>query len=223
VNLALTSDFPSTHNSAVVDAIRRTSRRPRIAWIPPISISGGKRLAAARERFASYGFPDLEYCDIDAHPDEGLVDHLMEYDVVYLTGGDPLVFRRNIFRSGLHARLLEYLGAGGFVVAASGGAMQFTKNLSLFRLDTCSLAEVVAHHAQFEGLGVVGYELLPHLDRLPPNFVEKVRRYSEHLGLDVIALADGAAVLQSTAGYRVCGGRAVRLRHGVVSQFVPAA
>lgn len=223
MNLALTSDFPSTDNPAVVEAIRSRSDRPRIAWIPPVSDLGGKRLALARERFASYGLPDLEYCDIDGQADKEQLDRIMEYDVIYLTGGDPIVFRRNILEIGLHQRLQEYIDAGGFVVAASGGAMQVTKNVSLFRLETCPLAEVVAHHAEFESLGIVGYELLPHLNRLEPSFVETVRRYSEYLSHDVIALADGAAVLHSAAGQSVCGGRAVRFRQGVVSPLGSAA
>ena len=54
---------------------------------------------------------------------------------------------------------------------------------------------VLSEHASFEALGAVDYELLPHLDRHSASFLEKVRLYSESIPHDVVALADGAALI----------------------------
>jgi hypothetical protein len=63
----------------------------------------------------------------------------------------------------------------------------------------------------------VDYELLPHLNRFEAPFLETVRRYSERVPHDIIALADGAAVLHmSSGGYRSVG-PAARFRNGVMS------
>jgi len=217
MNLALTSDFPSTANQVVVDRMRSTGRCPRVAWIPPFTAMGRARFPAAQKLFESYGFSDVEYCDTDEEPNEGQLTCLDEYDVVYLTGGDPIGFRRNILRAGLSSRLQQCLVMGRLIVGASGGSMQLTRIVSLFRLLTTSLEEVFANRGEYEALGVVGYELLPHLNRFELPFLETVRCYSERVVHDVIALADGAAVLHTSGEDYRCIGQAVRFRKGVMA------
>ena len=214
MHLALTSDLPSTPNQVVFDRIRRGNPRPRIAWIPPLTRPGRERFPAARAVFGIHGFSDVEYCDIDEEPDERQLAHLDHYDVVYLSGGDPIAFRRSILGTGLLGPLRQCLAAGRLIVGASGGSMQLTQNVSLFRLLTAPLDDVLAHHGEYDGLGLVGYEILPHLNRLDASFLESVRRYSEHVAHDVIALADGAAVLHDGGEDYTCSGEAARFRNG---------
>jgi peptidase E len=197
-DLVLTSDFPSTANEAVVELIAsRFGRDPRIAWIPPVTTIGRSRFAAARERWSALGFARLEYCDIDEQPDTDQLAHLASFDVVYLTGGDPIVFRRNLARTGVAVRLGDCLQAGCVVIGASGGAMQLTANVSLFRLGSESLDDVLSERDWYDGAGAVAYEILPHLNRHEPEFVERVREYADRSRQTVLALADGAAILHS--------------------------
>jgi len=223
MNLALTSDFPSTANQVVVNRMRSTGRCPRVAWIPPFTAMGRTRFPAAQKLFESYGFSDVEYCDIDEEPNERQLARLDEYDVVYLTGGDPIGFRRNFLRAGLPSRLRHRLAVGGMIVGASGGSMQLTRNVSLFRLLTTPLEEVFANRGDYEALGFVGYELLPHLNRFEPPFLETVRLYSQRVAHDVIALADGAAVLHTSGEDYRCVGQAARFRKGVMAPIEGAA
>ena len=81
MNLALTSDFPSTPNHLVLERMRSRSLRPRIAWLPPLTAAGRERFPAAQALFESHGFSDLEYCDIDEEPDEALPARLNRCDV----------------------------------------------------------------------------------------------------------------------------------------------
>lgn len=223
LQLALTSDFPSTAHRAVVDLMRKSHPNPRIAWVPPPTPQGRARFPAAQEAFAAYGFSDLEYCDIDQAPNIDQLARLDQYDVIYLTGGDPIEFRHMILRAEVQGRLREYLAAGHLIVAASGGAMQLTQNVSLFRLLSTSLDEVIATHSAYAALGVVEYELLPHLNRLAPSFVETVRRYSESVAHDIVALVDGAAlVYERSAAYRAVG-RVVRFRLGEAREIGDAS
>jgi peptidase E len=184
---------------------------------------GRERFPAAQERFAAYGFSDLEYCDIDEEPNEEQLSNLDRYDVIYLTGGDPIGFRRNILRTELPARLRQHLAAGRLIVAASGGSTQLTKNVSLFRLLTVPFDEVLAERGEYEALGIVEYEILPHLNRLEPSFLDLVRRYSERVAHDVIALADGAVLLYTHSNSYKCLGRVVRFCNGVVTEIGVAA
>jgi peptidase E len=223
MNLILTSDFPSTGNDHVFERMKATAARPRIAWIPPVTDSHGQRFAHAQQRFGSFGLDWLEYCDIDEETNPIQLSHLEQYDIIYLAGGDPIRFRRNIFRTGLAERLHQCLVAQRLVVAASGGSMQLTKNVSLFRLLTETIDTVLANHADFQGLGMVEYELLPHLNTCEPDFLEQVRSYSERVDCDIIALEDGAAVVQSSRDHYQCVGHVVRFRKGVVMPIYPTA
>ena len=209
-------------NHAVFEFMRRSGNQPRIAWIPPASASNHQRFAIAQEQFASYGFPTLEYVDIPEDRREARAARLDDYDVLYFTGGDPLAFRDLILRSDLAARLRAYVVNGGLIVAASGGAMQFGRNVSLFRLLDAALDDVVAAHGAHEALGFVDYELLPHANRHHPAFLETVRRYSERVQNEVIGLDDGSAALHRGGQWR-CVGRAVRFRAGVRSLIEPTA
>ena len=97
--------------------------------------------------------------------------------------------------------------------------MQLTKNVSLFRLLTSPLEEDVADRAAYEALGIVDYEVLPHLNRLEPSFLERVRGYSERVAHDILALTDGAAVLHAGGADYKCVGQATRFRHGTVASI----
>ncbi len=223
MKLVLTSDLPSTGNDRVFDWMRATSARPRIAWIPPFTDSGHKRFAPAQTRFASHGFDRLEYCDIDEEINLIQLSQLASYDIIYLAGGDPIRFRRNILRSGLSGWLQQCLGAGRLVVAASGGSMQLTQNVSLFRLLSATIDEVLANRTDYQALGLVAYEILPHLNTCDLNFLQQVRRYSERVEHDIIGLHDGAAVLHTSRDDYYFVGQVQRFRNGVVSSIDPAA
>ncbi len=223
LNLALTSDLPSTANQVVFDFMRSGNPHPRIAWVPPFTEMGHKLFPASQELFRTYGFSNLEYCDIDDELNEEQLAHLDQYEIIYLTGGDPIGFRRNIIRAGLAGKLQQYLTTGRMIVSASGGSMQFTKNVSLFRLLNVALDEVFENRSEYEALGIVDYEILPHLNRFEPSFLEIVRRYSERVDHDVIGLADGAAVLHRSSDNYRCVGKATRFHKGVMTPIDTAA
>jgi len=222
MNLLLTSDFPSTANDAVVARIRAVCPSPRVAWVAPSTSTGRARFPAAQAVFRSFGVADLEYCDIDNEPKVTQLSLLDRYDAVYLSGGDPLIFRNSIRRIGLGEGLREFAAAGRLIVGASGGAMQLTSNVSLFRLLSETLDAVVAARHEFGGLEIVGYEILPHLNKHDASFLEKVRRYSELVPAEVVAVEDGAALIIDGSGDCKCVGVAVRFRGGVQGPVEPA-
>ncbi len=122
---------------------------------------------------------------------------------------------------------MQFLADGGLIVGASGGSMQLTKNVSLFRLLTESLEEVFANRDEYEGLGFAGYEILPHLNRLDTSFLETVQRYSERVTHDVIALqmaqqwfTTGTEIIGALARqkyYAGAFGRQLRRRHNAAA------
>jgi peptidase E len=222
-NVIVTSDFPSTATPAIFERIRNRCSDPRIAWIPPATRTGRPRFPIAQKIWEAYGLSKLEYCDIDEQPDSRQLAGLAGYDIIYLTGGEPLALRHNIVKLDLAGRLEECLAADRLVVGASGGAMQLTQNLSLFRLLTVDLDKVLSERGRYRGLGVVDYEVLPHADRFDLPFLEAVHKYSEHVPHDVIALADGAAVLHKGRTDFECVGSVVIFSQGRIIPVQGAA
>lgn len=215
MNLLLTSDFPSSAHPRIVERLRAAAPRPRIAWISPDTAGGHAHFAAASARFAELGFDQLEYCDIDEEQDDVQLAYLYEFDVIYLSGGNPLKFRYNMLRTGLSGRLRQCFSLDRLIVAAGGGALLLTPNVSLFRLQTDSIDATLAERGRYDGMGAVRYEILPHVNRWDAAFLEKVRAYSERVDNDIIAVADGGAVIPATAHAFDYVGEVARYRGGV--------
>ena len=212
MKLILTSDFPTSAHPTVVESIRATGREPRIAWIPPDTDGGEAHFDDACRRFAALGFARLEYCDIDRRKDDVALAYLHEFDVVYLSGGDPLKFRYNLLRAGLGGRLRQCVAAGRLIVAASGGALLLTPNVSLFRLESESVDEVLATRRRYDALAAVPYEFVPHANRLDDAMLEKVREYAGRVENEVIGVADGGALVHGRAETFEPLGEIVRFR-----------
>lgn len=221
-NVILTSDFPSNPHASIVDRIRAVGRNPRVAWIAPDSATRRIRFLAARYSFSTLGLGSISNVElVQASPPRRRLAN--DYDVVYLSGGSPVPFRANLAKSGLDSRLADFVADGGLVVAASGGAMQLTQNLSLYRLLTSDVEDVVATRPAYEGLGVVDVEFLPHLNRHASSFMAKVQQYSETVPNDIVALEDGGALWWGDQDKISYVGRGIRLRHGVASPLEAAA
>ena len=215
MNLILTSDFPSRSPDAVVERMRAAAPRPRIAWIAPDTASGHAHFDDAVQKFREFGFDELEYCDIDEEKDDVQLAYLYEFDIVYLSGGDPLLFRYNMIRTGLSGRLRQCVSLDRLIVAASGGALLLKPNVSLYRLKSESVDEVLASRGRFDAVGAVPYELLPHANRHEPEFLDKVARYSAQVDNDILAVNDGGAVFPETPHAFDYVGEISRFRRGV--------
>ena len=217
MNLVLSSDFPSTINTELVALIRSLGSNLRVAWVA--GSVGWMRFPRAKRAFRGIGITDLDRIDLGRDAGVGRGHLLDRYDIVYLTGGNPIRFREHLRGTSVDAQLREFAAADRLVVGASGGAMQLTANVSLFRLLSESVEHVVATRSECEGLGLVAFELLPHLNRHDDAFLENVRRYSELVPNDVIALADGAALMCGDDGVWRCSGTGTRFRRGVPSEI----
>jgi hypothetical protein len=80
LNLALTSDFPSTAANEIAARIRVSAPKPRVAWIPPSTRAGCHRFARAQAQFQGVGISAVEVCDIDEEPNREQLAHLRTRD-----------------------------------------------------------------------------------------------------------------------------------------------
>lgn len=208
MKVMLTSNFPRPGNEAVAARLR-SEGVARVHWLA--GSTDEKRYRSASVEFAACGFTDVRAAVADTHD----LDGLSAADGLYFSGGDPLVFSAALSRSTVAAQLAR--AKSPLVFGASGGAMQLTPNLSLFRLQDHSVAEVLRERGRFAAMGVVAFEVLPHHDRQPASLLDAVRYYSEGVANDIWCLADGAAVLQDASGSLSVIGNARCLRRGAFS------
>ena len=73
---------------------------------------------------------------------------------------------------------------------------------------------MLSERREFDALGMVDYEILPHVNRLESSFLEKVRCYSEHIDHDVLGLPDAAALLYKKSHDYLCAGQVTRFSRG---------
>jgi dipeptidase E len=220
MSVILASDFPSCANPRIVERIGAAAPRPRIAWIAAETATGRLQFAESSQQFAALGFDNLEYCDIDEETDEVQLAYLYEFDVIYLSGGDPLQFRANMLRTGLSGRLRQCGSLGRLIVASGGGALLLTPNVSVHRLHAETVEEVLATRSRFDGMGAVAYEVLLHANRCEAEFLERVRRYSERTDTDILAIDDGGAVFAETPHAFDWVGDVARYRQGIREPYV---
>lgn len=211
--LILTSDFPDTAPPEVLSRMRAVAEQPRIAWIPSTS-EVGATFARARDRFAGLGFHAVEPCDIDRAADPVQLAYLYEFDIIYLGGPDAVLFRYNVLRTGLFGRLRQSAAAGRLIVAAGGGSLLLTPNVSAWRLHNETVNDVIDTRGRFEAAGAVGFEVLPHMNGWDTALRDRVTRYSSLVEHEVVGIADGAALFptdQHTFDYT---GQIARFRRG---------
>lgn len=214
MNLILTSDFPAIANPEIVERIKAVAAEPRIAWIPAFTDQDGAQFAEAGWRFRAAGFDRLEQLDVDEDLDHVQLAYLHEFDVIFLSGDDPVRFRYNAMRAGLAGRLRQCAELGRLIIGASGGALLLTPNVSLFRLQSEPLEDVLRARGRFAAMGAVTFELLPHANRADARLLEQVRRYSEQADTDIVAVADGGAIFPTSPDAFEHVGSVTRYRRG---------
>jgi dipeptidase E len=205
MNLVLTSNFPSTPIKAVYRLMRSVGERPRVAWIPPFKEIDNTRFTRAKMLFKVHGLERLERYGIGGRGTDSST-RLEDYDIIFISGGDPIKFRTNLLQSDLATHLRKSIDTGKMIVASSGGSMQLAQNISVFRLINLDVEQVIAQRNEYEALGIVPYEFLPHLNAHGKSFLEKVRRYSQATSHPVIGVEDGGALIHESRGkYQLIG------------------
>jgi hypothetical protein len=208
MRLILTSNFPRPGNDEVAAYMHDELGVTRVAWIS--GTPDMERFESARTEFAGHGFHDLRPLPLAARLPAGLTPST----ALYFSGGDPAAFRAALAGSAIESWIKRLAASPLVLIGASGGAMQFTPNVSLFRLMSCSVQEVLAQRSGHRALGLVPFEILPHFDRQPAELREKARRYSEQVDEAIWCVADGAAVATTSAGAVVRIGAVSCLRGG---------
>ena len=205
--VVLTSNFPRPGNDGVAALVRNAvDHAAGLEWLSPAD--GASRFDEARRELGDCGIHAVRAVDRAALVSSAAGAGLL------LSGGHPTEFRQELSQPPLRAWLQHRLASAPVVVATSGGAMQLTRNVSLFRLLQIDVQTVVRERSLYGALGCVPFEVLPHLNRQAPAFIEQVVEYSAQTAVDIWCLPDGAAVVWSEGSGVTTIGAARLLRCG---------
>ncbi|WP_409253957.1 Type 1 glutamine amidotransferase-like domain-containing protein [Bacillus sp. SCS-153A] len=172
-----------------------TNPDPVIAYIP---CEGDRDRSHYRKQlgyYQKYGLNNLLFFDITEEYDEELLEAVKKSDAIHLSGGNPLIFRENLIRNGLHSFLIDYYHAGGTLIGVSGGAVQSGLSASLFDVFTNGLSNARQRFTQQDTLQLTPFEFLPHYNRWTASFKRSVEEFTELTGKVVYAADDGDGIV----------------------------
>lgn len=188
LHYVLSSNFPKAGNEQLARLLSDAGVVGPVGWMAPEP--NAERFARAQAEFDLMGFGAL--VDISRDGAHGIRNVV----AVYLSGGNPLAFRDRLQESGMSAWLRSNHDSSAPlpVVAASGGAMQLTRSLSLFRLLSVPVEEVLLERRALEGLSLTPCEVVPHIDHQPVHLVDAARAYARRVDRPVWGIPDGSAI-----------------------------
>jgi peptidase E len=210
MRFVLTSNFPSAGNAAVAQHLRDVEGVRVVHWVA--AAHDDARFRVACDDFAAIGLGDVRAAT-DAPPD---LRTLHAGEAVYLSGGDPIAFRQSLHDSGFGRSIAQAKAAGsdGLIMTASGGAMQLTPNVSLFRLLKDDVESVIAQRESYAALACVPFEMLPHSQSHSPEFMRSVHAYSAQTDSEIVLVPDGSALCVDARGATRHIGPVSRLHRG---------
>lgn len=151
------------------------------------------------ETLSSLGMK-TETVDLRGYDDEEkLLEKLKAFDLIWARGGNTFCLRYEMRRSGFETIIRDLLKAGVIYGGDSAGALVAGPAINgIESADIPEFAEEVIN----EGLGLVPYIVLPHIDN--PEFTEAVGTVlALHDENEIIKLKDNQAVIFTDDKYRI--------------------
>lgn len=154
----------------------------KAVFIPTAAINAGaiEVLPKCMNDLLKCGIPDKNIKVYDLHTGMKPED-LLQYDVVYLCGGETHYLLDRINETEFHKTLMEYIRADGVVLGVSAGSLIFSNNVSgnLGLIDT----KLDVHCAEGEKPGKVIFPLKDNI-RLTNTCALAIRKFPD--GLEII-------------------------------------
>lgn len=172
----------------------------KIGYIPSTEDKEKKYFHIKKQYYHMYGVENILFFDLYSEFDPTKIDELVSCDIIHLSAGDPIAFRKALKERSIDQVLKDNFTNGGTIVGVSGGAVQLGKSTKLFHLFIGSNEE-----SDIDALGLVDFEYLPHYNRWNEDFKEKVKDYVQSTGTIVYAGNDGDGIMVENGEIRLIG------------------
>lgn len=157
------------------------------------------------ERIQSFKALGLEVTSVDLRDfsnGASLKSHLAEHDLIWVMSGNTFMLRYEMRRSGFEAIIGDLLSAGIVYGGDSAGALVAGESIGGINLESADTPEF-AEEVIEDGLGLVPYVIVPHVDN--PEFAEvmKVVEQRPDRAEKLIELKDSQAVVFDDYRHRI--------------------
>lgn len=150
----------------------------------------------------------VEIVDLRDYNDAiALKEKLAGHDLIWAMGGNTYMLRYEMRRSGFQKVIGELLDKGVVYGGDSAGALVAGASIAgVESADEPEFAEEVIE----DGLGLVPFAILPHVDN--PEFVDvlPIFRNIHHGKTEIIALKDSEAVIFDNTDHRIVEGKGIK-------------
>lgn len=200
MKLLLTSE--GITNKSIADAFLELAGKPfnqlKLAYIPTAAntaVGDKKWVIDHMARTKELGFAFIDIVDISALTKDQWEPRLEGVDVLLFEGGSPVGLMNSIRKSGLDKLLPEFLRTKVYV-GQSAGSMVATPSLSIKHTEILYDPQVVDKNQKENGLGLVGFQIRPHLNS--PDFPkvnhEILKKLAKDVSKTIYALDDNSAI-----------------------------
>jgi dipeptidase E len=196
--IVLYSDQGSQNNERLNASLLSLVEQPnaRIGYIPSCGDKERKYFQENCKYYQKLGFRDFFFFDLDDEFDPSKVDELLACHMIHLSAGDPLYFNKNIKRRNFGDKLRYFADQGGILVGVSGGSLQLTRTVALYKSFMEGLENVThGDYLEYSGLNLVDFEFLPHYNRWNTDFINTVKAYSAKFACLIYACRDGDGIV----------------------------
>lgn len=174
------------------------SSQPRLGYIPANADPARRYYREQSHYYRRYDLALQPYFELDLRYRPELLPELLAAEAIHLTGGNTFYFLKWLKARDMDTRLRDYCASGGVLIGVSAGAILMTPDVEPGQL--CG-DRLVSGLADWQGMGLVDFHFLPHLERFPqPQAL--LQDYSQRKNCTVYGCPDGSGLV-------VCGERVI--------------
>ena len=218
MELVLYSDQVSDKNRIVNEKMLEliSKEKVKLGYIPSTGDKDRAFFNAQVEFYHKYGIDDFLFFDLDDEYDPLKIEELLSCDVIHLSAGNPIYFLNNIKRRRFELILQKYVQNGGLLIGVSGGAVQIGRSAGLYKVFIDHLDSAISNIKEFDALGLVDFEILPHYNRWDEDYKKDVKEYSKKLRTIIYALHDGDGIIVNGDSIEFIG-NVIKIENGIES------
>lgn len=140
----------------------------------------------------------VDYFDLSDGFSDKALERLLEYGVIYLSGGNTYVFMNYAKKRNLGLILEKHTKNGGLIIGASAGSVMMTPSIDLAAIgdkNTPNLKDT-------SGFGFVNFEFCPHFCEEYYSFLSE---YAKRKNVKIYTCKDGSGIFCSDTGIKLLG------------------
>ncbi len=140
----------------------------------------------------------VDYFDLSKNFSDEKLTELLNYGVIYLSGGNTYVFMDSVRKRNIYPILEKHLKNGGLLIGASAGSIMVTPSIDLAGLEDKNIPNL----KDTTGFGFVDFEFHPHFKEGNNEYVSTYARGKHN---DLYVCKDGAGIFYLNGVIKLMG------------------